>query len=65
MYNLFYWAYGKTLMCTVSDYEVCKEAVEILIDKHPDSKIWMEKVETIDSLQEWKDKFNSKIKAYD
>lgn len=65
MYNLFYWNYQPKLMCTFSNYSDCKNALEVLKEKYPKCKIWYEKVNTINSVEEWEDIFNSEIKEYD
>ena len=64
MYNLFYWKYSPQLMCTFSNYEDCKKALEKLKETHPDSQIWYESVSTINSYEEWKDKFNEGANIY-
>lgn len=64
MYNLFYWKWDAKLMCTFDKYEDCKKALDTLKAKYPQADIWMKKVETISSFQEWSDKFDQKIEDY-
>lgn len=65
MYHLFYWAYAPKHMCTFSNYSDCKKALEVLNAKYPTAKIWIEKIEFINSFEEWKDTFNSRIEEYE
>lgn len=64
MYNLFYWAYSPKLMCTFSNYADCKRALSELQNKYPTAKIWYEPVRTINSYEEWFDRFNGTISEY-
>ena len=64
MYNLYYQYMTKKLMCTFTNYSDCKKALEILQSKYPTAQIWYEPLVPINSLEEWLDVFEGKIKDY-
>jgi len=65
MYRLCYWAWSEQVLCYFDKYADCKKALEILKVKYPNSKIWMNKITTIGSIEEFYDMFNGEIPAYE
>lgn len=64
MYNLFYWAYSAQLFYSFDKYDDCKKSLEVLKEKYPDAKIWMQKSTTV-CFEEFMDKTQGRIGDYE
>jgi len=65
MYKIEYWAHSPQVLAYFDNYQDCNKAFILLREKYPDSKIWMKKVETITCFEEFIDKTNGRIEAYE
>ncbi len=64
MYNLFYCAGGHKLNATFSSYEACSKALSKLKESYPNAKMWMQRVDVINSVDEWEFRRKNIIQEY-
>lgn len=64
MHKLCYWAFNAQTLAYFNNYADCKKAADLLKEKYPTAKIWMETITPI-CFDEFIDKTGGKISKYE